>query len=144
MTMPFNQFGSYNPIYNPNLTPQQRLMQYDNMQMQQQMQQAQPQMQPQMQNFSVVPVSNIEEANAFRVDINGTPTFFFNASKNEVYMKRTNLQTGSADFFTFVGVVKKQEHAQKEDRLKNIEDKLDELIRKQTYPINKKKEVKDE
>lgn len=36
MTMPFNQFsGGYNPIYNPNLTPQQRLMQYDNMQMQQ-------------------------------------------------------------------------------------------------------------
>ena len=137
MTMPFNQFGGgYNPIYNPNLTPQQRLMQYDNMQMQQ--------VQPQMQNFSVVPVSNVEEANAFRVDINGTPTFFFNASKNEVYMKRTNLQTGSADFFTFIGVAQKQEQVKKEDRLKNIEDKLDELIRKQTYPINKKKEVKDE
>lgn len=140
MTMPFNQFGSYNPIYNPNLTPQQRLMQYDNMQMQQQMQQVQPQ----MQSFSTFPVSNKDEANAFRVDINGTPTFFFNASKNEVYMKRTNLQTGSADFFTFVGIAQKQEQAKKEDRLKNIEDKLDELIRKQTYPINKKKEVKDE
>ena len=52
-------------------------------------------------NMIAIPVSNQEEANAFRVDLNGTPTFFYNAGKNEIYLKRTNTQTGAADFKTF-------------------------------------------
>lgn len=52
-------------------------------------------------NLVTIPVTNMEEANAFRVDLNGTPTFFYNAGKNEVYLKRTNTQTGLADFIVF-------------------------------------------
>ena len=57
--------------------------------------------QPQVNNVSQgVQVSNVDEANAFRVDPLGTPTFFYNAGKNEIYLKRTN-QTGLTDFFVF-------------------------------------------
>lgn len=87
--------------FNPYMTPQQRLLQME----QQYPQLAQPQ--PMQVNpttnsgLSTIPVSNMEEANAFRVDLNGSPTFFYNAGKNEVYMKRTNTQTGLADFAIF-------------------------------------------
>ena len=53
-----------------------------------------------------IPVTNVDEANAFRVDPQGTPTLFYNAGKNEVYLKRTNTQTGLADFLTFSKVEK--------------------------------------
>lgn len=87
--------------FSPYMTPQQRLYQME----QQYPQLAQPQpIQPNsatVNNLVTIPVTNIEEANAFRVDLNGTPTFFYNAGKNEVYLKRTNTQTGLADFIVF-------------------------------------------
>lgn len=87
--------------FNPYMTPQQRL----NFMEQQYPQLAQPQpVQPNsatVNNLVTIPVTNMEEANAFRVDLNGTPTFFYNAGKNEVYLKRTNTQTGLADFIVF-------------------------------------------
>ena len=73
---------SFNQPYYPMMTAQQKVMQYE-------------------QGFRVLPVTNKEEANATQVDIQGTPTFFFNSAKNEIYMKRVNLQTGMADFFIF-------------------------------------------
>ena len=92
--------------FNPYLTPQQRLYQME----QQYPQLAQPQTQPQPQqnnNFLMaIPVTNVDEANAFRVDPQGTPTLFYNAGKNEVYLKRTNTQTGLADFLIFSKVEK--------------------------------------
>ena len=87
--------------FNPYLTPQQRLLQME----QQYPQLAQPQMPVSTatvnNNLVAIPVTNMEEANAFRVDPNGTPTLFYNAGKNEVYLKRTNTQTGLADFIKF-------------------------------------------
>ena len=87
--------------FNPYMTAQQRLFQME----QQYPQLAQPQaVQPApapVNNLITIPVTNIEEANAFRVDLNGTPTFFYNAGKGEVYLKRTNTQTGLADFVVF-------------------------------------------
>ena len=87
--------------FNPYMTAQQRLYQME----QQYPQLAQPQpVQPNsatVNNLVTIPVTNMEEANAFRVDLNGTPTFFYNAGKNEVYLKRTNTQTGLADFIVF-------------------------------------------
>ena len=82
--------------FSPYMTAQQRLYQME----QQYPQLAQPQPQPQQQsnNFLMaIPVTNIDEANAFRVDPQGTPTLFYNAGKNEVYLKRTNMQTGLAE-----------------------------------------------
>ena len=85
-------YGYANP-YQPMLSAQQRIGQFE--------QQYPHLTQCSSQNFITIPVTNIQEANAFRVDLNGTPTFFYNAGNNEVYMKRTNTQTGSADFVLF-------------------------------------------
>ena len=120
--------------FNPYMTPQQRLYQME----QQYPQLAQPQSSqpslPTVNNLITIPVTNIEEANAFRVDLNGTPTFFYNAGKGEVYLKRTNTQTGLADFIVFAKV---QQPAIDEkqimvgntykDDLKQLSEKIDGL-----------------
>lgn len=119
--------------FSPYMTAQQRLYQME----QQYPQLAQPQPQPQQQsnNFLIaIPVTNIDEANAFRVDPQGTPTLFYNAGKNEVYLKRTNMQTGLADFIIF-GKVEQQKTEPKqnlsintyEKDFKALNDKIDGL-----------------
>lgn len=100
---------------------------------------AQPQPQPQQNgNFLMaIPVTNIDEANAFRVDPQGTPTLFYNAGKNEVYLKRTNMQTGLADFIIF-GKVDKPTAEEKqvqsinphEKDFKTLNDKIDGFANK--------------
>lgn len=114
--------------YNPMLTPQQRVAQFE---------QQYPQLAQQnsTQNLVTIPVTNIEEANAFRVELNGVPTFFYNAGKNEVYMKRTNTQTGLADFIVFGKVEQpKTEPKQNlstntyEKDFKALNDKIDGLF----------------
>ena len=77
--------------FNPMLSAQQRLAQ-----MEQQYAVQQNQI-----GFKAIPVTNKEEANATPVDINGTPTFFYNQAKSEIYIKRVNLNTGLAEFLTF-------------------------------------------
>ena len=116
--------------FNPYMTPQQRLYQME----QQYPQLAQPQ--PVQVNSSTangltaILVTDIAEANAFRVDLNGTPTLFYNAGKNEVYLKRTNTQTGSADFQTFVRAEQPAESVvvnSYEKDFKKLNDKIDGL-----------------
>lgn len=46
--------------------------------------------------YSVFPVSNIEEANATKADLNYNPTFFYNQSKSEIYLKQLDRMTGAA------------------------------------------------
>lgn len=135
--MNFNQpFG-----FNPMLTAQQRLSQ---------MEQQYPQFasqQPQV-GFKTLPVTNKEEANATQVDINGTPTFFYNQAKNEIYIKRINLNTGLAEFLIFrrldeplseVNVSGNMFSYEKE--LQALNEKLDTLHSILTQ--NKKAEVKN-
>lgn len=132
-------FGNY-PFYNYNSYPvnmgaQQRFNQLEA----QYAQYTQPQ-----GKLNALPVGNIEEARAYIVDMQGTPTLFYNASKNEVYLKKTNVQTGSADFFTFQ-VVSAPESKPKEEKniniskedLKAINDKIDGL-----YSLLEPKSVK--
>lgn len=110
------------PQFNPYMTAQQRLYQ---------MEQQYPQL-SQPQSLTILPVTNIDEANAYRVDLNGTPTFFFNAGKNEIYLKRTNTQTGLADFQIF-GRVEQQQNEIKEVQnsyekdFKALNEKIDGL-----------------
>lgn len=59
--------------------------------------------QPQ-QSFITLPVSNIQEANSYRVSMDGTPTYFHNIGAGEIYMKRTNRQTGLCDFETYTKI----------------------------------------
>lgn len=110
------------PQFNPYMTAQQRLYQ---------MEQQYPQL-SQPQSLTILPVTNIDEANAYRVDLNGTPTFFYNAGKNEIYLKRTNTQTGLADFQIF-GRVEQQQNEIKEVQnsyekdFKALNEKIDGL-----------------
>ena len=105
--------------FNPMMSPQQRLTQLE----QQYPQFSQP------VGFKVVPVANIEEANASQVDLNGNPVFFYNKGKNEIYIKQFNLQSGLADFYTFSRVEATTETPQivTKDDLKVINEKIDGL-----------------
>ncbi len=52
---------------------------------------------------AVIPVSAKEEATATPIDlINGTPTFFYNKGKNEIYLKQFDVKTGAAVLKTFI------------------------------------------
>ena len=50
--------------------------------------------------WRIIPVSNIEEANATPVDLSGNPLFFFNRATKEIYMKQLD-QTGAAPLISF-------------------------------------------
>lgn len=84
-----------------------------------------PQRLDQQMFFRMIPVTNIEEANATQVDIQGTPTFFYNQSANEVYLKKLNINTGKADFVKFAKV--NQVADTKDDNFKKLCDKIDGL-----------------
>lgn len=74
--------------YNPMATPQQRLMQLE-------------QQQQFNRGFSIIPVTNEQEAYAAQIDIlSGMPSFFWNQNAGEIYLKQIN-QYGKADFIKF-------------------------------------------
>lgn len=115
---------------------------------------AQPQ---QQQNFfRAFPVTNMEEANATQVAIDGTPTFFYNASKNEIYLKRISMQTGLAEFQKFA-IVEQPTKGEKacncninySEQFQAINNKLDGLYsilgkkEEEVQPAVTKKEVKN-
>ena len=126
--------------FNPYMTPQQRLnyMEQQYPQLAQQPMQ-QPMQQQNNQELITIPVTNVDEANAFRVNPNGTPTFFYNAGDDEIYLKKTNRETGKADFQIFK--IQKQVQQQQptvqpqenitisnfEKELKILNDKVDGL-----------------
>lgn len=97
-------YGMYPGYYQPLVSAQERINQFNQMipqQVQQPVQQQQTTQQSAPQMLNAIPVSTIEEAKAYIVDPLGVPTLFYNAGKNEVYLKRTNKQTAEAEFFTF-------------------------------------------
>lgn len=131
--------------FNPMLTAQQRLSQLEQ-QFPQYAQPPMPQPQKQTQTLATIPVTSIDEAKAFMVDVNGTPTLFYNAGANEIYLKRTNLQTGVADFFIFRRVespitdVSPQEGVNTyKDDLKALNDKIDGLYSLLGQPVEEQK-----
>ena len=116
--------------FNPYMTPQQRL----NCMEQQYQQNLFAQQQQNSQNLVTIPVTSIEEAKAFRDDLSGTPTFFYNTGKNEIYIKRTNTQTGEADFRIFQPIVEAPKNIEEknfskiyEKELKTLNEKIDGL-----------------
>ena len=153
---------------NPYLNPQQQVSnlvnqypQYFNTSLQQavatpQAQQPQqittqpPIMQPQNNGSRILQVSNREEATATPVDlINGTPTFFYNKGKNEVYLKQFDVPTGTATLKTFIEVVSEPESNNEhihnyEEELKTIREGVERLygmilpLTKENRPQQKK------
>lgn len=125
----------YNPtMYNPGLTAQQRA--------------AQLEQQYAAQRTNVLPVSSQEEAKAYIVSMDGTPTFFYNAGKNEIYLKRTNRETGAADFqiFALTQAPQTDEKAPSnvntyEKNFKALNDKIDGLYSLLAKPETVEEEI---
>lgn len=156
MSMNFGM--GYNPLLNPNITPQQRVMQYEQqMQLQNQMQpMMQPQMQSQVQSL-IKPfyVTSKQEAEASQTPFDGSVHVYLNTAKNEIYTKKL-MNDGSAEFKVYSIGSAKEEVKQDEkidispiisrldEHEKNISEIKSEIDRMNKYPINKKKEVKDE
>ena len=63
-----------------------------------------PVMQPQaIIGGKILPVTNKEEATVAPVDlVQGTPSFFYNKSNGEIYLKQFDVPTGTAIFKTYV------------------------------------------
>nr|DAX84361.1 MAG TPA: hypothetical protein [Caudoviricetes sp.] len=133
-------YGMYPSYYQPLLNAQQRIQQFDQ-QIMPQVQQPMPQqtqVQTKPQNLVAIPVSNIDEAKAYIVDAFGTPTLFYNAGKNEIYLKRTNKQTAEAEFLVFTKLkqslsedkVEKNIINTYDDDLKALNDKIDGFVTK--------------
>lgn len=100
---------TYNyPPYNP----YNQMQPYQNQMMMQPQQITQPQIQPVQQpaqpaqGLSNVsrPVTNREEAVSTPADFSGALMVFPDLSNNRIYLKRWNMQTGSADFGEFAPV----------------------------------------
>lgn len=102
--------------------------------------------------WRILPVSNIDEANATPVDLSGNPLFFFNRATKEIYMKQLD-QTGAAPLISFV--LKPQESQIKlsqeqtkpvydfQNDLKKLNEKVEE-IRKVLICTNSNQKPKKE
>ena len=110
MSMNFGM--GYNPLLNPNITPQQRVMQYEHqMQLQNQMQppmQMQSQMPMQMQTQALIKpfyVTSRQEAEASLTPFDGSLHIYLNTANNEIYTKKL-LNDGSAEFKIYKSSIK--------------------------------------
>ena len=95
--------------------------------------------QPYQNNGRVIFVTNIEEAKATPADMLGNPLFFYNKSKNEIYIKQTDA-TGAAPIREYE--LKKDQSVQSEifsveDKLQEIQKQLDEMHPEEITDIKK-------
>lgn len=108
MAYGYPTYNAYNP-YSP-------MQLYQTPMMQQPQQITQPQMQPVQQTTQPAqglssasrPVTNREEAVSTPADFSGALMVFPDLPNNRVYLKRWNMQTGSADFGEFAPVIPEQ------------------------------------
>ena len=108
-----------------------------------------PIMQPQMSITKMIPVSTREEATGTPVDlVSGSPTFFYNKSNGEVYLKQFDVQKGTAIFKVYKEAIEppKSDVSDEvninpyEKEFKHINEGIDSLHRL----IQDLKEVKDD
>lgn len=88
--------------------------------------------------WRILPVSNLDEANATPADLSGNPVFFFNRASREVYMKQLD-QTGAAPLITFI-LKPQQQTKLPEEQLKPAIDFQNDL-RKLTSKVDKMYDV---
>ena len=99
-------------------------------------------------NNEILSVANREEAIGFPVDlIHGRPSFFYNKSNGEIYLKQFDVPTGSAIFKVFNETVEEVpqkpetiDYKKELDYISNGVDNLHRIIAKmqseRNYPIN--------
>lgn len=94
--------------------------------------------------FRVYPVANIEEANHSQINYAGDPIFFFNKTKQEIYYKRFDGETGNIEFVKYVKSSEPIEQKTDEiGKLKSEINTLKETIEKIHETLLTKKAVKD-
>ena len=47
--------------------------------------------------YRIIPIGKIEEASTIYPDLQGNPMFFFDQSRNEIYVKQRKVQTGEVE-----------------------------------------------
>lgn len=94
--------------------------------------------QPYVNNGRIVFVTNIEEAKATPADMLGNPIFFYNKSKNEIYIKQTDA-TGAAPIREYEQKTESSvaEPSAIEIKLQGIEQQLNEINAKLEKPVKK-------
>ena len=124
MNYPMYQNPYYMPVANPyQVSPYVAAMQQAYNTQPQQTQQTQnqqqittqpPIMQPQnVVGSKILPVTNKEEATVAPVDlVQGTPSFFYNKSNGEIYLKQFDVPTGTAIFKVYGEIAQPKEEAQ--------------------------------
>lgn len=87
------------------------------------------------------PVTNREEAMGVPADFSGALMVFPDLSNNRVYLKRWNMQTGSADFGEFAPVIPANNEPQKTASFVSLEDfqNLQETVETLQEEINRLK-----
>ena len=111
-----------------------------------------PIMQPQaFIGSKIMPVTNKEEATVAPVDlVQGTPSFFFNKSNGEIYLKQFDVPTGTAIFKVYSETVQPEEVKQEEAKqvdytrefqyisegIDNLHRMLANLQNQRQYPVN--------
>ena len=96
----------------------------------------------------IIQVSSKEEATGTPVDlINGTPTFFYNKGKNEIYLKQCDISSGTPIFKTYAEVqteVKEIKLATNyEKELQHISEGVDSLHRILSQMQNSSEETEE-
>lgn len=164
MTYPMYQNPYYMPMANPyqispyvaalqqtyNAQPQQA-QQTQQPQTQQQISTQPPIMQPQsVIGSKILPVTNKEEATVAPVDlVQGTPSFFYNKSNGEIYLKQFDVPTGTAIFKVYGEIAQPKEevkeHIQADyskefqyisEGIDNLHRMIANLQNQRQYPVN--------
>ena len=167
MTYPMYQNPYYIPMGNPyqispyvaamqqvyNQQQQPQVQQQQSQQAQQQITTQPPIMQPQaIIGSKILPVTNKEEATVAPVDlVQGTPSFFYNKSNGEIYLKQFDVPTGTAIFKVYSETVQPEEEIQKEvplqtdyskefqylsEGIDNLHRMIANLQNQRQYPVN--------
>jgi len=130
MTYQMFQNPYYMPL-NPYQVPyamQQVQAQQPQQQNQQQITTQPPIMQPQsVAGSKILPVTNKEEATVAPVDlVQGTPSFFYNKSNGEIYLKQFDVPTGTAIFKVYGEIAQPKEEVQTQTQ--DLEKEIQYLI----------------
>jgi hypothetical protein len=135
---PNNMYNPYYPNYYANSMhqnygniPQNQTQQSQQSQQNQQQITTQPPILQPANNSKITSVSNKEEATGASVDlIYGTPSFFYNKSNGEIYLKQFDVQNGSAIFKIYKEIQPVEEPKQEvfyQESIKDYEPEFERL-----------------
>lgn len=98
--------------------------------------------------FRITTVARIEEASQLYPDLQGNPLFFFDQSRNEIYVKQRKVQTGEVELLRYTMSNEPLKTINSQASSTNLEKEID-LIKRQLDRLNEalgvkaKKEVKN-